>query len=127
MDLPDPEDFIMLLSRHHVPSLKCVFLNGCKTDVLAERIVKAVPTRHLQVICWGSVTEDKAACCFARGFYTAIGCSQRNSTVSIESAYEAAAKSFQQSGYRCGDPEPYLMSGNRQPPVHGKHLLIKSQ
>ena len=38
-----------LLENMKVPSLRCVFLNGCKTDVLAERIVKAAPTRHLQV------------------------------------------------------------------------------
>jgi hypothetical protein len=72
------------------------------------------------------VTEDKAACCFARGFYTAIGRGEYTGAVTIGEAYDAAAALFVERGFRCGDPEPHLARGVRRPPVHGKHMLVRS-
>ena len=51
INLVPPDQLVAVLAKEHAPRLRCVFLNGCKTDVLAQKIVAARP--RLTVICWG--------------------------------------------------------------------------
>lgn len=57
---------------------------------------------------WETVSEDKAATCFARGFYDALGAQFEGTRlirrVSIADAYAEALRAFSQGGYRVGDP-----------------------
>ena len=105
---PDPEEFIALLKL--CPRLEGVFLNGCNTmHPLGERIKEALP--HLTIIGWETISDDRGASCFAKGFYDALG-SQYHGVrlvrrMSIADAYEKAKQTFHQGGYRVGDPGPY--------------------
>jgi hypothetical protein len=110
---------------YRVPSLQCVFLNACKTHLLGEKIVEALP--HLTVICWESVAEDRACGCFARFFYSEIGKGKCIGEVPVEDAYEAARAKWEQQGFKSGDPEVYLVAGHRRPPVHGVLLLLANK
>ena len=95
--LPPPDLFVSLLRL--MPRLECVFLNACHTlhpdargKSLGERIVEALP--DLTVIGWRSLTEDRAAEAFSRGFYDALArglVGGGGGKVSIAEAYASGA------------------------------------
>ena len=67
---------------------------------LGERIIEALP--HLTVIGWRSLTEDRAAAAFCRGFYDALarglvggGAGQK---VTISEAYSSGEEAFTRMG-----------------------------
>eukprot|EP00908_Phaeocystis_cordata_P023978 Transcript_6443.p1 GENE.Transcript_6443~~Transcript_6443.p1 ORF type:complete len:782 (-),score=276.83 Transcript_6443:66-2411(-) len=113
LDTPAPDEFIALLRK--CPRLEGVFLNGCMTlrlpkgvQSLGEHIHEVLP--HLTVIGWETISEDKAATCFAKGFYDALATQYHNGRlqkrVSLEKAYKRAEEAFLREGFRKGDPEP---------------------
>ena len=111
----------------HMPRLECVFLNACHTlhpgddpegKSLGERIIEALP--HLTVIGWRSLTEDRAAAAFCRGFYDALarglvggGAGQK---VTISEAYSSGEEAFTRMGFVRGDPQGPLGTS-----VHGEY------
>lgn len=123
--LPPPAMLVQLL--RHMPRLECVFLNACHTlhpgddpegKSLGERIIEALP--HLTVIGWRSLTEDRAAAAFCRGFYDALarglvggGAGQK---VTISEAYSSGEEAFTRMGFVRGDPQGPLGTS-----VHGEY------
>ena len=52
------------------PKTKRIVSSDPDGKSLGERIVEALP--HLTVVGWKTITEDKAAAAFSRGFYDAL-------------------------------------------------------
>jgi hypothetical protein len=99
--VPAPEEFIELLEKSQAPRLEVVFLNGCKTKAIGERIVASL--HHLQVVCWDTLLDDKAASAFARGFYGTIGeMSTDDSQVEVSRAFEAGKREMAKHGFQIG-------------------------
>jgi hypothetical protein len=61
---------------------------------------------HLTVVGWKTITEDKAAAAFSRGFYDALGRGLGGSggKVSIAEAFASGEELFLRLGYKRGDP-----------------------
>ena len=96
-----------------------------------RRALEQLP--HLTIIGWETVTEDKGAIAFAKGFYDAIGKSYSGhwaggggdvggGLVSFADAYDAASRTFAEAGCVCGDPKP--AGGAARPDVHGVHGML---
>ena len=52
-------------------NLRCVILNGCCTLPVARHILAARP--DLQVLCWATMSEDRAAIGLSKAFFGALG------------------------------------------------------
>jgi hypothetical protein len=106
---PDPSSFIRLL--HGLPRLQAVLLNGCKTHILAKRIIESMP--HLQVIAWSTVVHSRAAEVFAEGFYQELGRQLHagEEPLSVVAAFKHGQQLFASRGYIEGDPEKGAAEG----------------
>jgi len=87
-------------------------------------IVQALP--HLSVIGWATISEDRAAAAFSRGFYDALGrgCAggSPSGTVSIAEAYASAEAAFRDGGFTRADPEGPLGHA-----AHGYYDMLVSR
>ena len=122
---PDPGGFIALLRPDVCPRLQALLLNGCKTHILAHKIVSALP--HLQVVCCPTIVHTRASEAFARGFHDALGMHFANSTAgaqgvarghpsgtTTEQCFLAGKAMLARSGFVEGDPETWV-----KPPQDG--------
>jgi hypothetical protein len=107
-----------LLARGLLAELECIFLNAC--DVCASlgvAIHTAFP--HLTIIGFTTKVADKAAACFAKGFYEYVGNELlEHRRAKIVDAYDAAICAWEANGCVYGDPE---LAGIA---VHGKYEML---
>ena len=116
---PDPGGFIALLRPDVCPRLQALLLNGCKTHILAHKIVSALP--HLQVVCCPTIVHTRASEAFARGFHDALGMQLSSMSTSCqnmarghpsgtttEHCFLAGKAMLARSGFIEGDPETWV-------------------
>ncbi len=81
------------------------------------------------MVAWDSVTEDKAAACFAKGFFNGLGrgCQADAPETPIADCYAQAVQAFNEGGFRWGDPRDRSLMGttDRRKVPHGCHALLK--
>jgi len=117
--LIEHQEFADILKN--MTQLNILILMGCKTDKIAKIISEQI---NIDVICWSTITEDRAAASFTSGMVRYIQYMlDKNSEITAKEIYDKGLLQFNQDNFKEGDPE-IEMNLKSIPTTHGIPTLI---